>query len=365
MPAAAYKDTTPPLWSTPPDLYSSCLQQPIKTPHHIFDPLPQILTVLACSSLQRHHTTSLIHSPRSLQFSPAAANKDTTPHIWSTPPDPYSSRLQQPTKTPHHIFDPLPQILTVLACSSLQRHHTTSLIHSPRSLQFLPAAAYKDTTPPLWSTPPDYYSSCPQQPTKTPHHIFDPLPQIITVLACSSLQRHHTTSLIHSPRSLQFMPAAAYKDTTPHLWSTPPYPYSSCLQQPTKTPPLWSTPPDHYSSCPQQPTKTPHDLFDPLPQILTVLACSSLQRHHLFDPLPQILTVLACSSLQRHHTTSLIHSPRSLQFLPAAAYKDTTPHLWSTPPDPYSSCLQQPIKTPHDLFDPLPQILTVHACSSL
>ena len=268
-------------------------------------------------------TTSLIHSPRSLQFSPAAAYKDTTPPLWSTPPDPYSSCLQQPTKTPHHIFDPLPQILTVLVRSSLQRHQTTYLIHSPRSLQFLPAAAYKDTTPHIWSTPPDHYSSCPQQPIKTPHHLFDPLPQIITVLACSSLQRHHTTSLIHSPRSLQFLPAAAYKDTTPPLWSTPPDPYSSCLQQPIKTP------------------------------------------HHIFDPLPQIFTVLACSSQQRHYTTTLIHSPRSLQFLPAAAYKDTTPHIWSTPPDLYSSCLQQPTKTPHHHFDPLPQIFAVLACSSL
>ena len=178
---------TPHISSTPPDPYSSCLQQPTKTPNHLFDPLPRVFTVLACSSLQRHPTTPLIHSPRSLQFLPAAAYKDTKPHLWSTPPDPYSSCLQQPTKTPNHIFDPLPQILTVLACSSLQRHHTTSLIHSPRSLQFLPAAAYKDTTPHLWSTPPDPYSSCLQQPIKTPNHIFDPLSQILTVLACSSL----------------------------------------------------------------------------------------------------------------------------------------------------------------------------------
>ena len=50
----------------------------------------------------------------------------------------------------HHLFDPLPQILTVLACSSLQGHHTTSLIHSSRLLHCLPAAAYNAITNKMW-----------------------------------------------------------------------------------------------------------------------------------------------------------------------------------------------------------------------
>ena len=412
LPAAAYKDTTPHLWSTTPDCYTACLQQPTRTPHHTFDPLLQIVTLLACSSLQGHHTTSLIHSHRSLQFLPAAAYKDTTPHLWSTPPDCYTACLQQPTRTPHHIFDPLIQIVTLLACSSLQGHHTTSLIHSSRLLHCLLAAAYKDTTPHIWSTPPDCYTACLQQPTRTPHHTFDPLLQIVTLLACSSLQGHHTTSLIHSSRLLHCLPAAAYKDTTPHLWSPNP---------------------DCYTACLQQPTRTPHHIFDPLLQIVTLLACSSLQGHHttylihysrllhcllaatykdttphlwstppdcytayfqqptrtphhIFDPLLQIVTLLACSSLQGHHTTYLIHYSRLLHCLLAAAYKDTiphlwttppdcytaclqqptrTPHIWSTPPDCYTACLQQPTRTPHHIFDPLLHIVTLLACSSL